>query len=315
MINSPDLTELPGQIPLFLTRHVLDIADLVLVFIESDLAKLDQSQAVLQQLFAEGVNRQDTDKIVFVITQENSAVDNSLADKTLTLLKDKLNDAGINAGQFFILKDQQSTPAPSSSSVLNQIAGRETVVSVTNSGLSAIEKQMANVNVHRSYEILSSLERSIREVEDSIITEVRSALELWKERVHFTIAIIMAFFASLLVFAEINSGIVTAMFDPLLFSIGLAAVFLFMVPVHIIVSKTHGKLIINKLNDQRKELKLLENPAGIFEKHLTFWLMLLPVKEPVGWNKKTRAALGGILQKAKDLVQSLNDGFSSGYGG
>ena len=69
-----------------------------------------------------------------MITQENSSAENAQAEKTLTLLKDKLNEAGISAGQFFILKDQQSTPTPSGSSVLNQIAGRETAASLSNPG-------------------------------------------------------------------------------------------------------------------------------------------------------------------------------------
>jgi hypothetical protein len=37
---------------------------------------------------------------------------------------------------------------------------------------------------------------------------------------------------------------------------------------------------------------------------------MLPINEPVGWNKKSKAQLANLLSKAKDLVQSLNDNFS-----
>ncbi|MDD2865206.1 MAG: hypothetical protein PHC99_10875, partial [Methylococcales bacterium] len=37
---------------------------------------------------------------------------------------------------------------------------------------------------------------------------------------------------------------------------------------------------------------------------------MLPVSEPVGWNKKSKARLANLLAKAKDLVQSLNDNFN-----
>jgi phage-related tail protein len=39
--------------------------------------------------------------------------------------------------------------------------------------------------------------------------------------------------------------------------------------------------------------------------------MLLPVTEPVGWNKKTRTRLAKLLDEIKELVQSLNDDFGS----
>jgi len=39
--------------------------------------------------------------------------------------------------------------------------------------------------------------------------------------------------------------------------------------------------------------------------------MLLPISEPVGWNKKTKLRLAQISSKTKELVQMLNDNFST----
>ena len=55
----------------------------------------------------------------------------------------------------------------------------------------------------------------------------------------------------------------------------------------------------------------MENLAGIFEKNLTFSRMMLPISEPLGWNKKTKLRLTQISNKTKELVQSLNDNFST----
>lgn len=55
----------------------------------------------------------------------------------------------------------------------------------------------------------------------------------------------------------------------------------------------------------------MENLAGVFEKNLTFARMMLPISEPVGWNKKTKLRLTQISNKTKDLVQLLNDNFST----
>ena len=70
-------------------------------------------------------------------------------------------------------------------------------------------------------------------------------------------------------------------------------------------------LIINKLNERQKELHLMENLAGLFEKNLTFTRMILPMYESVAWNKKIKARLLHLNDKTKDLVQSLNDIFGS----
>jgi phage-related tail protein len=84
-----------------------------------------------------------------------------------------------------------------------------------------------------------------------------------------------------------------------------------MVPLHLLISKLQAKLIINKLNERQKELHLMENLAGLFEKNITFARMLMPTTEPAGWNKKIKARLRQLTDKAKELVQSLNDNFGS----
>jgi hypothetical protein len=77
------------------------------------------------------------------------------------------------------------------------------------------------------------------------------------------------------------------------------------------ISRVQAKFIVTKLTTRQKQLGLTENLANLFEKNLTIGRMLLPVNEPAGWNKKNKARLAQLLEKAKDLVQSLNDDFGS----
>jgi superoxide dismutase len=84
-----------------------------------------------------------------------------------------------------------------------------------------------------------------------------------------------------------------------------------MVPLHLLISKLHAKLIVNKLNERQKELHLMENLASLFESNLTFTRMLLPITEPAPWNKKIKARLMQLAANTKELVQALNDNFGS----
>jgi hypothetical protein len=77
-----------------------------------------------------------------------------------------------------------------------------------------------------------------------------------------------------------------------------------------IVSKVHAKFIINQLHKRQKKLNISEDLAGLFEKSLSFWRVILPITQPVGKNKKNRKKINHLLEQTKDLVQALNDQFS-----
>ncbi|MGZ8223555.1 MAG: hypothetical protein ACXW0H_00320 [Methylobacter sp.] len=174
-----------------------------------------------------------------------------------------------------------------------------------------IDQRIANVAHDRSYRVLHSLEKSIREIENVIMPEVKKGIVLWKERVNMSSLLVLGFIATLAIFAEIQVGILDFLIDPITGPLILIVVLAIMTPLHLIISKLQAKLIASRLHDRQKELHLMENLANIFEKNLTFLHMVLPLTEPVDWNKKTKARLSQLSDKTKDLVQSLNDNFSS----
>lgn len=325
LINTPDLNEASDKVSQYLTRHVIDLSDLIIVFVETEVSEFENLRGHLLSLLKDEDGLQkEPNKLVVVVNQEKGMTDHAYAEQIRDMFKKQLDEVDLKIGQFLVLdnNEQQASPSVSSSttSILDQIAGKQAsaaapavATGVNNQSLAVIEEQISGINVQRAYSILNSLEHNIREIDDEIMPEVRKVLETWKDRVHFTVALILSFFATLLVFAEVNTGLVSSMFDPIIGSIALAAIILIMLPAHFLISKTHARLIINQLNERKKQEDKVENLAGLFEKHMTFWLMLLPKKEPVGWNKVAKARAAGLLQQAKDLVQSLNDGFSSGY--
>jgi len=141
--------------------------------------------------------------------------------------------------------------------------------------------------------------------------EVRNGILLWKERVNISSLIVLCFIAVLAVFAEINVGVLEFLIDPIIGPIIILILLGIMIPTHLLISKLHAKLIINKLNERQKELHLMGNLANLFEQNLTFVRMLLPLSEPAAWNKKIKARLMQLTDKAKVLVQSLNDDFGT----
>jgi hypothetical protein len=154
------------------------------------------------------------------------------------------------------------------------------------------------------------LENSIRNIEDVIFEEVETAITLWKERCNASTLIILGFIIMLVLFAEVAGGVLDMLFDPIIGPIIVLTVIAILTPIHIMTSQFHGKLIINQLHKRQKQLNIAEDLAGLFEKSLRFWRILLPINSPVGKNKKNRKRLTAMIEQTKDLVQALNDQFS-----
>jgi len=290
-IDSPTMSAVPtNPINSLLTKHIVENADLVLVFTDV----FESASPMLDELIQHITIHQDSNKFVYLVDEPLATLNPAKSNEIISSWQRKLAGMGLNTGQFIIVPNQQNTLNP-----LNKV------------DFSEIDQRMANVAYDRSYRVLDSLEKSIRELENIVIPEVKKGIVLWKERVNMSTLIVLCFIATLAIFAEINIGILEFLIDPIIGPIILAIIVAIMVPIHLLISKLQAKLIINKLNQRQKELNLMENLANLFEKNITVARMLMPITEPAGWNKKIKTRLMQLTDKTKELVQSLNDNFGS----
>ena len=290
-IDSPNMSAVPtNPINSMLTKHIVENSDLILVFTDV----FESASPMLDELIQHITDYQDTNKFIYLIDEPLAALNPSKSNDIIASWQRKLSAMGLNTGQFIIVPNQQNSINP-----------------LSKFDFSEIDQRMANVAYDRSYRVLDSLEKGMRELENLVIPEVKKGIALWKERVNMSTLIVLCFIATLAVFAEINMGILELLIDPVIGPIVLVILVAIMVPIHLLISKLQAKLIIKKLNERQKELHLMENLANLFEKNLTFSRMLLPITEPAGWNKKIKTRLNQLTDKTKELVQSLNDNFGS----
>jgi len=264
-----------------LKQHILNMSDLALVF--TDL--FDAPEELTKDTIKDIVDQQDSNKFVFIIDHFEISLDTNKSNEIIASWQRRLADLGIHTGQFIVLSDNISS-------------------------ITDIDQRLANIDNDRTYRVLHTLEKSIRDINDIYIPEVERLIEIWKDRANMSTLVLLGFFVTLLLFAEITMGIVQILFDPIIGTIFLLSLIAVLIPIHLMVAKINAKFIINQLHDRQKKLNITENLAGLFEQSLTFWRMLLPINEPVGKNKKTRARINALIEKTKDMVQSLNDQFS-----
>ncbi len=288
-LNSPNLQgKLIIDIPSFihatnfevsnlLTTYSMEQSDVVLVFCDIFNSTSDLTKALTATL----IKQQESNKLIYLFddTTANAAT-----------WQKKLAHLGLTIGQFIGISQLENTQSHE---------------------FALLEQRLANAGLQRSYRVLHSLEKSIRDVEDVAIHEVKRAIYHWKEGSTFSSLLILGFFAMLAVFAEIAGlGFLEMLIDPIVGSAIVLTTLAFMIPTHILFSKMVAKITIRSLARRQKHLHLTENLAAFFERNITFSRMMLPISEPTGWNKKSKAQLANLRTKAKDLVQSLNDNFS-----
>jgi len=266
-----------------LTQHVLDMSDLVLVF--TDL--FEATPDLIEESVKEIVTQQDTNKFIFVVDHSEITLDTKKSNEIIMSWQRRLAELGIHTGQFIVLSESE------------------------NASLLEIDQRLANIENDRSYRVINSLEKSIQDINDCYIPEVEEQLLIWKDRINMSTLIILGFIVTLLLFAEISMGVVQIIFDPIIGPIFLLILIAFLIPMHLMVAKVHAKFIIKNLNKRQKKLNLTENLAGLFEKSLTFWRIILPINETVAKSKKTRIKIHMLTEQCKDMVQELNDQFSN----
>ncbi len=68
----------------------------------------------------------------------------------------------------------------------------------------------------RTYRVLNSLEKNVREINNVVMPEVKKAIGQWKDRSTFSSLIVLGFIATIAIFAEIQTGILEFLIDPII---------------------------------------------------------------------------------------------------
>ena len=180
-IDAPNMTaELTNPINSLLTQHIIETSDLVLVFTDV----FESASPMLDELIQHIITHQDSNRFVYLVDEPLAALNPAKSNEIIAAWQRKLLALGLNTGQFIIVPNQQHSINP-----LNKV------------DFSEIDERMANVSYDRSYRVLDSLEKSIRDIENVVIPEVKKGIVLWKDRVNMTSLIFLSFIAILAVFA------------------------------------------------------------------------------------------------------------------
>jgi len=134
-----------------LTKHIVRLSDLVLVFFDARHPESGAMQDTLKHLVEEHIDSMDADKFIYILNQiDTSAADNNLED-IVASWRSALARAGLSAGKFYVYYNEKVAVPVSDRAVWESYRQKR------DADHRQIMEHLANLNTVRAYRIVGNL--------------------------------------------------------------------------------------------------------------------------------------------------------------
>ena len=298
---------------LLVTSHIIDLADLVLVFFDARHPEPGAMKDTLEHLVVETVRRPDANKFLYILNQIDLAARDDNPEEIVSAWQRALAQKGLTAGRFYRIFDREAAVLQGDDEVRRRFQAKR------DADMAEILRRIEEVEVERAYRIIGVLEKSVKRVRDDLVPRLAAARDRWRQRVLWGdgVAAVLLFLFPLL--WSISGGLwgEGALLGSLLGS--PPGVLLVLIGLAGLGYGAH--LGVRRLTASSVVLGLRRLPAGEEREWLlrAFALNSGPRKSvfpkaPVGWNRRAQRELEQVLADADTMVQRLNDRFTNPSG-
>lgn len=297
LIDSPGFdADAQRSATLRITKHIIDISDLVLIFFDARRPEPGAMRDTLEYLVKTTIDRYDSEKFIYILNQiDVTAREDGLAE-VVAAWKSALAEKGLNVTQFYTIFSPDIELNSENEYIKNRLEARR------DRDLAEIHRRMQEVEVKRAYRILNTLDATTKELKDQAIPELLKALSGWR---NWTLRFDTLMLASLIggvVFAGIVTGFwFSPLADAVAIMVGLGVLGIF----HLIFSGLFKAVYRRRLTKRQRQLKLSFNLVRAFDKCANW--RLFATGRIKGWNEIVRNRLEEIVNHADILIQRLND--------
>lgn len=293
-----------------LTKHIMDISDLVLVFFDARHPEPGSMQDTLKHLVEHTIHRNDSNKFLFILNQIDSAAREDNTEEIVGAWQRALSQKGLTAGRFFTIYNKDvSLP-------IADEARKQRFEAKRDADMADIEERIKEVEVERAYRIVGAMEKQAYSIRDQAIPAITRLKQLWAKRVLRIDAILAAVAVLAVLAVSLVTGTVGGLFsfllslvaDPISMSIMIVMIVLLLFGVHLFVRKLVAQYMAARLSNTDDE------PFAKAFAHNTRWYRSVFSRAPAGWNSASRVAADEVIEHASDFVQSLNDQFTNPSG-
>jgi len=308
LIDSPGFDADPQRdTVLRITKHIVDISDLVLVFFDARHPEPGAMRDTLRYLVAETINRFDSNKFLYILNQMDSTAREDNPEEVVAAWHRALAESGLIAGRFYTIY------SPEVSIPIDDPTLRQRYEQRRDRDLADIHNRMQQIEIERAYRILRTLERSAQELQDIALPELQRVYRTFRKRViradwvTFILAAGVSFYG---LFQFIPPDPNTAIAAAVALTLGLLFVWS---RVHVSINRLCARMGTKALTKRQNSLNLKWDLAGVFRKNSAPWPIFRRYRL-AGWNEQRQAQLRQIRQRCKESIQSLNDLYTNPSG-
>lgn len=305
-----------------ITNHIIDLADLVLVFFDARHPEPGTMHDTLEHLVGQTIHRPDSSKFLYILNQIDTTAREDNPEDVIASWQRALAQKGLTAGRFYRIYNPDAAVPIENASLRARFETKRDI------DLSEIQARMRQVEVDRAYRVVSVLEQTAHDIEERMIPKLQDSLAQWRKRVWWMDgivfgAIIVGVCIWTLLTGEWNGLLLYHPFWDSLFSspvlrlVGLVVALALVLYGHFTFRKLAAKQMIAKLQRQAKhdmrEMDFLDNIIHAFRQNTRIWRTLF-AKRAAGWTPRAQRQIAAILAEANGYVQALNDKFTNPSG-
>lgn len=297
-----------------LTKYIIDLSDLVLVFFDARHPESGTMHDTLQHLVQETIYRPDANKFLYILNQVDATAREDNAEDVVASWQRALAQKGLTAGRFYRIF------SPSAGVAIEDAHVRARYESKRDADLADIDTRLRQVGLERAYRIVGVLEQAAKDLQEQVVPKLRTLLGAWRTRVLWMDGVLFAVIAVLVgvglwfgIWDAVGSMLPAMDQSPWVWGIGLMIVLLIIGYLHFSVRQRAANQVIAKLRREMKDAESLENFVRAFTYNTRFYRSIFHT-EPAGWNQQARDLIAKVLGEAGSSVQKLNDTFTDPSG-
>ncbi|MCU7798889.1 MAG: dynamin family protein [gamma proteobacterium symbiont of Lucinoma myriamae] len=297
-----------------ITDHIIDLADLVLVFFDARHPEPGAMKDTLQHLVEGTIRRNDAGKFLFILNQMDCTAKEDNAEQVVAAWQRAVVQTGLSTGRFYCVYNEKVAPEIEDEHL------RERYKNKLDIDMGEIEHRMQEVSVERVYRIIGALENTANQIEQVAVPQIKDAMDSWYRSVLITDGILYGLLTSLLVAISIYAGYwVDWSFQPswlesfksssVTQGIVLSIFVVVFGSIHFWARRFIAKRVVKKLPKENGP----GNIAAAFLKNTHPLRSVFAIK-PAGWGRRGRKAIERVRNEADNFVKALNDNFADPLG-
>jgi GTPase SAR1 family protein len=296
-----------------ITRHIINISDLVLVLFDARHPESGAMQDTLHHLVQEAINRPDSEKFLYILNQIDTSAREDNPEDIVAAWQRALAEKGLTAGRFYTIY------SPDAAVPIEDENRRQRFESKRDKDLAEIHDRMQQVEIERAYRILNTLEKTTQEIEETAIPLIKQHVAEWKKKVGVVDLFLLALLSTLTLGLGISTGFlqgnITSLIEnnPVLLVAGGVLFSGLFLAGHFAARKYFASKIAATISSQASPLSFLGQLDQAFLKNTTP-SRIFSGNRIVGWNKRVANRVERLLEANKELIQKLNDTFTDPSG-